>query len=76
MKVGLIWAQARGGVIGQIDDQYVDNTPYDPAKSPEAGRKSDAKTGGGYADIKLVDGKPEFMNKDAKPAKTESGSAA
>ncbi|MBP7525965.1 MAG: hypothetical protein KA779_14465 [Propionivibrio sp.] len=69
-EIGDIWhlKYVRGGNIGQIDDQYVDNTPYDPAKSPEAGRKSDAKTGGGYADIKLVDGKPEFMNKDAKPA--------
>jgi len=30
--------------------------------------KTDAKTGGGYTDIKLVDGKPEFMNKDGKAA--------
>ena len=39
-----------------------------PKTSKEAGRKSDAKTGGGYADVKLVNGKPEFMSKDAKPA--------
>ncbi|MBP0650530.1 hypothetical protein J8J40_26135, partial [Mycobacterium tuberculosis] len=58
----------RGGVIGQVDNQYLDSTRYDAAKSPEAGRKSDAKTGGGYADIKLVNGKPEFMAKDGKPA--------
>jgi len=37
-------------------------------KSPDAGRKSDANTGGGYTDMKLVDGKPEFMNKDGKAA--------
>jgi hypothetical protein len=41
---------------------------YDKEKSPEAGRKSDAKTGGGYEDIKLVNGKPEFMSKSGKAA--------
>lgn len=46
--------------VGQIDDQYLDSTTYDKDKSPEAGRTSDAKTGGGYADIKLVNGRPEF----------------
>lgn len=58
----------RGGVIGQVDDQYLDHTRFDAAKSPNAGRKSDPKTGGGYEDIKLVNGKPEFMNKDGKAA--------
>ena len=53
----------RTGYIGQVDDQYLDHTRYDKEKSPEAGRKSDPKTGGGYADIKLVNGKPEFMHK-------------
>ena len=69
-EIGDIWhlKYVRTGVIGQVDDQYLDNTPFDPEKSPEAGRKSDPKTGGGYADIKLVNGKPEFMNKDGKPA--------
>lgn len=68
--MGDIWHMkyVRTGVIGQVDDQYLDNTPYDAAKSPEAGRKSDPKTGGGYEDVKLVNGKPEFMSKDAKPA--------
>lgn len=54
--------------IGQIDDGYVDHTRFDPEKAKTAGRKTDAKTGGGYEDVKLVDGKPEFMSKDAKPA--------
>ena len=69
-EIGDIWhlKYVRGGFLGQIDDQYVDHTRHDPAKSPDAGRKSDPKTGGGYEDIKLVNGKPEFMNKDAKPA--------
>jgi hypothetical protein len=58
----------RGGNIGQVDDQYLDHTRYHPEKAKEAGRKSDAKAGGGYVDIKLVDGKPEFMSKDGKAA--------
>lgn len=69
-EIGDIWHMkyVRTGVIGQTDDQYLDHTQYDKDKSPEAGRKSDAKTGGGYNDVKLVGGKPEFMNKDGKAA--------
>jgi hypothetical protein len=69
-ELGDMWhlKYVRGGVIGQIDDQYLDHTRFDPVKSPNAGRKSDPKTGGGYEDIKLVNGKPEFMNKDGKAA--------
>ncbi len=69
-ELGDIWhmKSVRGGYIGQVDNQYVDDTRFDKDKAPEAGRKSDAKDGGGYADIKLVNGKPEFMSKDAKPA--------
>ncbi|MDP2825704.1 MAG: ethylbenzene dehydrogenase-related protein [Sulfuritalea sp.] len=58
----------RTGHYGQIDDGYVDHTRFDAEKAKTAGRKGDAKTGGGYDDNKLVNGKPEFMNKDAKPA--------
>lgn len=69
-ELGDIWhmKSVRGGYIGQTDNQYVDHTRYDKEKSPEAGRKSDPKTGGGYADVKLVNGKPEFMNRDGKAA--------
>jgi hypothetical protein len=69
-ELGDMWhlKYVRTGVIGQVDDQYLDNTPFDAEKAKEAGRKSDAKTGGGYEDIKLVNGKPEFMNKDGKAA--------
>ena len=69
-EIGDIWhmKSIRTGYIGQIDDQYVDHTRYDKDKTPEAGRKSDAKTGGGYSDVKLVNGKPEFMSKDGKAA--------
>jgi hypothetical protein len=49
-----------GSSIGQIDDQFLDYTAYDKDRSPEAGRKSDLKTGGGYADVKLIEGKPQF----------------
>jgi hypothetical protein len=69
-ELGDMWHMkyVRGGVLGQVDDQYLDHTRFDPEKAKEAGRKSDAKTGGGYEDVKLVDGRPEFMSKDAKPA--------
>ncbi len=62
------WKSIRTGPVGQVDDQWLDDTRYDKDKAPEAGRKSDAKTAGSYADITLKDGKPEFMSKDAKPA--------
>jgi ethylbenzene dehydrogenase len=38
----------RTGTVGQVDNQYVDSTRYDKDKAPEAGRKSDPNTGGGY----------------------------
>jgi hypothetical protein len=62
------WKSIRTGSVGQIDDQYLDDTKYDKEKSPEAGRKSDAKTGGGYADNKLVNGKPQWAKKGNTPA--------
>lgn len=58
----------RTGHLGQIDDGYTDHTRFDPEKAKTAGRKTDPKTAGGYDDVKLVSGKPEFMSKDAKPA--------
>jgi hypothetical protein len=69
-ELGDMWHMktVRTGVVGQVDDQYLDHTRYDPEKAKEAGRKTDTKTGGGYKDIALVDGKPEFMAKDGKPA--------
>ncbi len=72
---GDIWHMKaiRTGYIGQVDDQYLDHTRYDKDKSPEAGRKSDPKTGGGYTDIKLVNGKPEFMHKSAIAANKKGG---
>jgi hypothetical protein len=74
-ELGDIWhmKSIRTGYIGQVDDQYLDNTRFDKDKTPEAGRKSDPKTGGGYSDIKLVNGKPEFMNKSGIPANKKGG---
>jgi hypothetical protein len=59
----------RTGVIGQADDQYLDGTRYDKDKAPEAGRKSDPKTGGGYADNIASDNTmPKFALPGNKPA--------
>ena len=63
------WKGVRTGSVGQIDDQYLDATRYDKDKAPEAGRKSDPKTGGGYADNVSDDKKgPKFALKSNKPA--------
>ena len=63
------WKGVRTGPVGQVDDQYVDNTKYDKEKAPEAGRKSDPKTGGGYADNVSDDKKgPKFALAGNKPA--------
>ena len=40
------WKSVRN--LNQVDDQYLDATRYSP-DTPEAGRKSDAKESGGYA---------------------------
>jgi len=53
---------------GLVDDQYTDHTRYDAKTSPNAGRKGDPGTpGGDYDGIKMVNDKPEFMNRDGKP---------
>ena len=63
------WKGIRTGTIGQIDDQYLDGTRYDKDKAPEAGRKSDPKTGGGYDDnVNEAKTGPKFALKGNKPA--------
>jgi len=63
------WKSVRTGSVGQFDDQYVDNTRYDKDKAPEAGRKADPKTGGGYNDNVSDDKKgPKFALPGNKPA--------
>ena len=58
-ELGDIWhmKSVRTGPVGQVDDQYLDNTRFDKEIAPGAGRKSDPKTGGGYTNIELVNGK-------------------
>ena len=58
---------SRTAPLGNVDDQYCDHTRYDAKASPNAGRKSDPG-GPEYANMKVVNGKPEFMNKDGKAA--------
>ena len=59
----------RTGSIGQVDDQYLDATRYDKDKAPEAGRKSDPNTGGGYKSNVSDDKKgPKFALKGNSPA--------
>jgi len=64
------WKSVRTQPVGQIDDQYVDSTRFDPETAREAGRKSDPRTAGGYADVPLEAGKPKWAapgNKTAPP---------
>ena len=67
-ELGDMWHMKgmRTAPLGNVDDQYLDHTRYDAKASPNAGRKSDPG-GPEYANMKVVNGKPEFMNKDAKP---------
>jgi hypothetical protein len=58
------WKGVRNGAVGQVDDQYVDDTK-DPAQNAEWGRKSDVSTGGGYKNNISEDKKgPAFMAKN------------
>jgi hypothetical protein len=55
----------RTNPVGQIDDQYLDND----TQAAEAGRKSDAKTGGGYVNnVKEGEKVPTFGLPNNKPA--------
>lgn len=62
------WKSIRTQPVGQVDDQYVDSTRFDAATAPEAGRKSDPKTSGGYADNVLEGGKPKWALPGNRPA--------
>ncbi|MBI4671209.1 MAG: hypothetical protein HY741_06020 [Chloroflexi bacterium] len=69
-ELGDIWhlKLVRTGPVGQTDDQYLDATRYDAKTAPEAGRKSDPKTSGGYTDVALKNGVPEFMSQNGPAA--------
>jgi len=49
-ETGDIWHWKSVRNDGQIDDQFLDSTRFDIEKAKEAGRKSDKKDSGGYAD--------------------------
>jgi hypothetical protein len=71
-QLGDIWHWKSIRSLNQVDDQYLDWTHYS-TDTPEAGRKSDAKDSGGYADNMTEDKTmPAFMppdggNKDGSP---------
>jgi len=71
-EMGDIWHWKSVRNQGQIDDQYLDWTRYDPDKAPEAGRKSDAKESGGYADNFATMPDPADASKTV-PDKTKPG---
>ena len=59
----------RTAPVNQVDDQYVDGTRYDKDKAPEAGRKTDPNTGGGYTNNVSDDKKgPKFALPGNRPA--------
>jgi hypothetical protein len=63
-EIGDIWHWKSVRNLNQIDDQYVDSTRFSE-DTKEAGRKSDAKDSGGYADNQTEDKKlPAFMAPD------------
>jgi hypothetical protein len=68
-QLGDMWHMkgSRTAPLGKVDDQYLDHTRYDAKAAPNAGRKSDPG-GPEYKAFDLVDGKPQFMNKDGKAA--------
>jgi hypothetical protein len=67
-QLGDIWHMkgSRTAPLGKVDDQYLDHTRYDPKTNPNAGRKNEPG-GPEYKAFNLVNGKPEFMNPDARP---------
>ncbi|MCU0951457.1 MAG: ethylbenzene dehydrogenase-related protein [Burkholderiaceae bacterium] len=68
-QLGDIWHSkgARTLPFGLVDDQYLDATRYEPKNAASAGRKNEPG-GPDYKGFGLVNGKPEFMNRDAKAA--------
>lgn len=71
-ELGDIWHWKSIRNLSQIDDQYLDWTRYDAEKAKEAGRKSDAKESGGYADNFATMPDPADATKTV-PDKTKPG---
>ena len=89
-ELGDIWHWKSVRNDGQVDDQYLDATRYS-ADTPEAGRHSDAKDSGGYADnvtedktgpaftspnVDLATGAPGYILDSEKVALDQAGSDA
>jgi len=68
-EMGDIWhmKSQRTVPLGNVDDQYLDSMRFDAKTATGAGRHSDPG-GPEYKAFGMVDGKPEFMNKDGKAA--------
>jgi hypothetical protein len=66
-ELGDMWHMkgSRTAPLRHVDDQYLDHTRFDAKTAPNAGRKSDPG-GPEYKAFDLVNGKPEFMARDAK----------
>jgi hypothetical protein len=59
------WKSVRN--LNQVDDQYLDSTPYS-AEAVNAGRKTDPKDGGGYVDNQTEDkSMPMWMGPEGYP---------
>jgi len=69
-EIGDIWHMkgSRTAPNGFVDDQYVDHTRWDKTASPNAGRKNEpGASTGEYKGFPLVNGKPQYMQRDGKP---------
>ena len=71
-EMGDIWHWKSIRNDGQLDDQYLDWTKFDPEKSPDAGRKGDKKESGGYVDNFASKPDPDDSTKTV-PDKTTPG---
>jgi len=71
-ELGDIWHWKSIRNDGQIDDQYLDWTKFDAEKAKEAGRKSDKRESGGYADNFATMPDPADASKTV-PDKTKPG---
>ncbi len=70
-EIGDMWhfKSIRTLPVGQVDDQYLDSTRYNATSAREAGRKSDPKTAGGYADnVNAAKNGPQYGRANNLPA--------
>ena len=58
---------SRTAPLGNVDDQYCDDTRYDAEGSRRTPVARAIRVAPSTRNMKIVNGKPEFMNKDGKP---------